>query len=185
MFKKSLAIFAIAAASFFALAAPADAVTPYPPAGPCATVSGTAAPGATLAVAFSDGCFAPDEQYDVTVTGAGTVMLDGVATASMRKAATSSGGGALQVTLPQDATGSYVVAAVGVASQRSCSLTLDVVSSHPAVVTPTAATTPVLASTGYDVPMPALLSAGGLILIGAAIALAMARRARSGANRSR
>jgi LPXTG-motif cell wall-anchored protein len=186
MFKKSLAIFALAAVSFLTFAAPANAVDPYPPAGPCAMVSGTPAQGATITVTFTDGCFAPSEQYDVTVTGAGTITLDGVVAVSVRKTATSTGAGSIQVTLPQDAAGAYVVTGVGVASQRSCSVTLDVASSSPAIVIPPAATTSTtptasLANTGYEAPTLALLSAGGLVLIGAAIVIGLTRRTRSGA----
>jgi hypothetical protein len=185
MLKKSLAIFALAAVAFLAVPAPANAIAPYPPAGPCASVTGIPAPGATVTVDFHDGCFTPDEQYDVTVTGQGTVTLAAVnaATATIRNTATSTGAGSLQVTFPQDANGSYVVNAVGITSQRTCSVRMDVVSSSTAVATPTVPLAS-LASTGSEFPTLALVGAGGLIVIGAAITIVLARRSRSAVKRS-
>jgi hypothetical protein len=193
--KKSLAILALTVGAFLALPTAAYAVAPYPPVGPCASVSGTAAPDATITVTFTDGCFAADEQYDVTVTGSGTVTLDGVAAASLRKAAAATGGGTLVLALPHDATGTYVVNAVGILSQRIWSATVDVAPITPAIATPSApvANTPVvnsslsstslastwLAATGRVLPALTLWGAGGLILLGAAMMMRAARRAQS------
>jgi hypothetical protein len=162
-----------------------------------------------VTVTFNDGCFAPGEQYDVTVTGSGAITLDGVAAAPLGKIATSTGGGTVMVMFPHDATGAYLVSAVGVTSQRACSVIMDVVPASPAVVTPSApgATTPLagspltsstltsstltsstltstsLASSGYDLPAVALWSAGGLVLLGAVMMIARARRTPPAAKR--
>jgi hypothetical protein len=199
MLKKSLAILALAAGGFLGIPTAAYAVAPYPPAGPCASVVGTAAPDTTVTVTFNDGCFAPGEQYDVTVTGSGAITLDGVAAASLSKTASPTGGGTLMVMFPHDATAAYLVNAVGVTSQRACSVTMDVVPASPAVVTPSVpgASTPrasspltsspltstSLASSGYDLPVVALWSTGGLVLLGAVMMIARARRTPPGVKR--
>jgi hypothetical protein len=205
MLKKSLAILALAAGAFLSIPTAAYAVSPYPPIGPCASVLGTVAPDAAVTITFSDGCYAPDEQYDVTVAGSGVITLDGTAAASLGKVATPGGGGTLVVTLPHDATGAYVVNAVGLASQRIWSAKLDVVPIGPPIVAPSepaanapavsaaVASAPVvsaalartsLASTGYEFRTVALWGAGGLLLVGAAMMLSRAGTTRPASKRT-
>jgi LPXTG-motif cell wall-anchored protein len=174
MLKRPLVVIALAAVAFLAIPSPASAVTPYVPTGPCASVTGTPAPGAILTVTYNDGCFAPGEQYDVTVTGAGVITLDGVASPSARKTATATGAGTLQLTLPMDATGTYLANAVGVTSNRTCAVKVNVASASSTAGVVTAS----LASTGFDAPGPALLGAGGLVLLGLALFIGLGRRHR-------
>lgn len=85
------------------------------------TVTGTPAPGETIAVTF-DEVFTPGEDVSFTLTGENAVgatlavFKSAVNTQSLTKAADASGTAVLDVTLPTNATGTYTVTATGLTS---------------------------------------------------------------------
>lgn len=164
MVKKAFAVFALALITMLAIPTAANADAYVPSNG--VAVSGTVTPGGTVVVAFNSGSFANGETVAFTVAGPGTATLAVIRStvSSMNKVAGANGSVALSVTLPKDASGSYVVTGTGASSGRVGVATLTVV----------AASVPVgLAFTGVNGQMTLLWAVAGIILLAGAAVITM------------
>jgi hypothetical protein len=191
MFKKSLAAIALAVLAVFAVPAAANA-SGYAPAENI-TVSGNVVAGGLVVVNFSNNTFIAGESVSFTLTGenaAGATLAtfkSVVNSQSLVKTANASGGVALDVTLPTNASGTYTVTATGLTSGTVGTASLTVASADGAAGAGTGtgsdASNGGLASTGYDAPMLAIWAAGGALLLGVAlmVALTVVRRQRANA----
>jgi hypothetical protein len=190
MFKKSLAAIALAVLAVFAVPAAANA-SGYAPA-ENVTVSGNVVAGGLVVVNFSNNTFIAGESVSFTLTGenaAGATLAtfkSVVDSQSLVKTANASGGIALDVTLPTNASGTYTVTATGLTSGTVATASLTVASADGAATgtgTNSDAANGGLASTGYDAPMLAIWAAGGALLLGVAlmVALTVVRRQRANA----
>jgi hypothetical protein len=192
MFKKSFAAVAIAVLAVFAAPAAANAAG-YVPVGNI-SVSGAVVPGGTVTVGFADGSFTPGESVSFTLTGenaAGATLATFKAVVdsqSLVKTASDTGAVSLDVTLPSNASGTYTVTATGLTSGTVGTASLTVASADGAASgsgtgTGSDASNGGLASTGYDAPMLAIWAAGGALLLGVAlmVALTIVRRQRANA----
>ena len=177
MARKALAVIALAILAIFAVPAAANAAG-YVPAGNI-TVSGNAVAGGTVIIVFGDGAFAGSENVSFAVSGAGTVTLSAfkAATVTLVKQATPAGSATVNVTLPQNATGTYSVTATGLTSGTigTASITVRAADSAGAATTGGG-----LAGTGYDAPVLLIWAAGGALLLGIAlvVVLTIVRRQR-------
>jgi hypothetical protein len=187
MFKKSLAVAALAVLAVFSVPAAANAAG-YVPQGNI-IVEGTPAPGAVVEVIFTDGSFTPGEDVSFTLTGENAV---GATLASLRavvnsqslvKPATGTGAVSLDVTLPTDATGSYSVTATGLTSGTvgAASITVAAADGGAGAGNGTSGSDSGLASTGYNAPMLAIWAGAGALLLGIAlvVVLGIVRRQRA------
>lgn len=171
MIKKALATLALAIIAAFAV--PAAAHAAYVPAGNI-TVSGTVTASGTVTVNFANGSFVAGGTVTFTVSGSGTATLAAykAATVSLEKTADADGSVAVDVTLPANATGTYTVTAVDSAGNiGTAALT---------VVPADADGGSGLPDTGAEVPVLALWTAGGALVLGAALiaVMTMVRRQR-------
>ena len=156
----------------------AQAYPAAPPAEP--TVSGTVAPGGTVAVEFAG--FTPSETVSVTLTGENAAAGDlaaivRLAVTSLSETYTAAADGTVDVTvtLPANATGTYTVTAIGAESDITETATL---------VVPTAAGVGTgagggLAATGGQDMTGLWIGGGALLLTGGAV-LAASRIRRRG-----
>lgn len=181
MLKKALAVLSIAIVAFFAAPAAANAAG-YVPSGNV-TVSGSATPGGTVAVAFAAGSYAPGEQVSVSVSGDTTVSLSVVKAAvltTLTKPASASGAFSVNVTLPTNATGTYTLTATGLTSGNvgTASITTVPASGGSASLANTGGAA--LANTGATLPMLMIWIGAGALVLGVAIVgtLAFVRRQR-------
>ncbi len=114
MFKKVLAIGALAIVSVLALPAAANAA--YVPAGNI-IVTGDTSPGGTVTVTFTDGSFAGGELVEAVVEGDPTASFAalGFVAGTDSTTATANDAGAVSFTyvLPSNANGSYTLTATG------------------------------------------------------------------------
>jgi hypothetical protein len=184
MFKKSLAVAALAALAVFSVPAAANAAG-YVPQGNI-VVEGEPAPGAVIEVIFTEGSFTPSEDVSFTLTGENAV---GATLASLRavvnsqslvKSSTGTGAVTLAVTLPADATGTYTTTATGLQSGTvgTAAITVAAVDSGAAG---SGDSDGGLASTGYNAPMLAIWAGAGALLLGIAlvVVLGIVRRQRA------
>lgn len=159
---------------------------PYVPSGPCASVSGSPAPGATVTVAYASGAFTAGEPVSFQIGGEGAVLLGGVdgGSAGIVMAASDTGSATLDVTLPTPATGTYDLTGIGHLSQAMCAVSLTV----EGQVAPPAVATSVesvmrpsisgsftdarssLASGGTETPFLVLWAAGSVLMLGVLLA---------------
>jgi hypothetical protein len=188
MFKKSLAVAALAVLAVFSVPAAANAAG-YVPQGNI-IVEGTPAPGEIVAVTFTEGSFTPGEDVSFTLTGENAV---GATLASVRavvnsqslvKPATGTGGVTLDVTLPADATGTYTTTATGLTSGTVGTAAITVAAADAGSGTGSGSSTDSnggLASTGYNAPMLAIWAGAGALLLGIAlvVVLGIVRRQRA------
>lgn len=182
MAKKTFATIALAVLAVFAVPAAANAAGYVPESS--VVVSGTVAPGATVAVAFTEGSFTAGESVSFAVTGSGTATLSVVkaATVSLTKSATSAGAASVNVVLPADATGTYTTTATGLTSGTVGTAAISLPAADAAAGSGASANGG-LASTGYDAPMLVIWAAAGALLLGVAlmVALTVVRRQRANA----
>ena len=176
MFKKVLAVVALALGAI--LVGPAAANAAYV-ANDHIVVSGSTAPGGTAVVTFIDNSFTPGETVSFAVTGEGPIALSAVraavVTATTTKTANATTGAvALQVSLPNTATGSYNVTATGQTSGNVGTATLTVRSAD-------AGAGAKLPFTGANISPLIIWGAGGILLLGVAllVVLAVVRRQRA------
>jgi hypothetical protein len=163
--------------------APAAAGTlPYVPSGPCASVSGSPAPGATVTVAYANGAFTAGEPVSIQVGGAGPVLLDGVdaGPTGIVTTASTTGSATVDVTLPTPASGTYSVTGMGHLSQATCAVSLtveDQIALPPATTSVDSVMRPSLsgsftdarsslASGGTETPFLVVWAAGGALMLG-------------------
>ena len=175
MFKKTLAASALAILAVFAVAPAASAVS-YVPGAPAATISASAVAGESVVVSFGEGSFAPNEDVNFTVDGATTVGLaavKAVVSGPITKAASATGVASVTVTLPDNATGAYVVTANGLTSGASLTASFTIVNADG---------TAVLAATGVNSPMLLIWAASGVLLLGVALVLVRNTVRRQGAS---
>jgi carbon monoxide dehydrogenase subunit G len=185
---KASAALAIAVAAVFAAPAVASASTNgYTPDPVVVSAPGALTPGAPGTVSFTD--FAPNEGVTFTLTGenASGATLAFVAFAvestSVTKDADSEGNASVEVTLPENASGSYELTATGQESGTVASTTIQVAATGSGTGTDggNAGGGGVLQNTGFDGDALLGLWVGGgvLVLAGASIAVATSvRRAR-------
>lgn len=175
---QAIAISAIAAASMLAVPAAASASNIYPPSDSCTVSATTMVAGETFDFSCNSSTFSANETVTITVTGengAGATfgaafVKFAVSTGSTTRTSTETG--ALEpvaITLPQNASGVYNIAAISATSAGGAGSTT--ISSGDAG----------LPLTGGDAPLVGLwLGGGALLLAGAAVAAAAAaRRARN------
>jgi hypothetical protein len=191
MFKKSFAAIALAVLAIIAVPTAANAAG-YVPVGNVA-VSGAVVPGGTVEVGFAAGSFTPGESVSFTLTGENAVgatlaaFKSVVNSQSLVKTATDTGAVSLAVGLPSDASGTYTVTGTGLTSGTVGTASLTVASADGAAGngngTGADAANGGLASTGYDAPMLAIWAAGGALMLGIAlmVALTVVRRQRANA----
>ena len=170
MVKKVLAVVALAILAIFAVPAPASAVGYVPGCATTPTVTGSATPSGVVNVAFCAGTFFNSENVAWTVNGPTATTLSvfkAVVTGPFVNAATPVGAASVNVTLPANAAGTYVVTAVGQTSAIVGTATFTVVVASAG-----------LAGTGYDAPMLLIWSAAGALLlgIGLVVVLSIVRR---------
>lgn len=177
---KAAAALAVAIAAVFAAPAVASAYTPTP-AGP-ETI--TITPGGTVPVQFTG--FEPGEQVTFTLTGEGVgpdnlaFVSFAVTSTSVTKDASEDGAATATVTLPDDATGTYTLAAVG--SESGAAEPVTIALAAPAGgdggTDDGSAGGPALGDTGFDGDALLGLWVGGgvLVLAGASIAVATSVR---------
>ncbi|CAL4860804.1 hypothetical protein [Microbacterium sp. MM2322] len=181
---KASAALALAVAAVFAAPAVASAYTPDPI---VVSAPGALTPGAAGTVSFTD--FAPNEGVTFTLTGenASGATLAFVAFAvestSVTKDADAEGNASVEVTLPENASGSYELSATGQESGTVASTTIQVAATGSGTGTDggNAGGGGVLQNTGFDGDALLGLWVGGgvLVLAGASIAVATSvRRAR-------
>lgn len=173
MAKKFLAALIIGAA--IALAAPAAAnAVPYTHGGDCSISPATVAPGGTSTMTCAAGTFQPSEgvQYVVSGKDAGNASL------SSDPAADTSGGSQVQVTVPQDASGPYVVTATGASSRAASAVTVTVLPADAPASTTSTGSDPSLADTGSTIGWYVAWIGGALVVLGLIVLslLAAARR---------
>lgn len=176
--RRFVAIAAIVVASVLALPVAAQASDIYPPSGSCTVSPSTIAPGGTIRFACVAGTFADEESVTITVTGengsaASIGMLKFAITTASGTAISAADGSltAVSITLPDNATGIYNIAAVSASSAGGTAAVT--VTGEPGG----------LPSTGLDSGMTLGLWIGGaaLVLVGATLAVvAMLRRSRRG-----
>jgi len=179
MFKKILIGATIAMAAAIAVPTAANAAG-YVPAS-SVTVTGSTTAGGTTVVDFAAGSFAPNETVDFGVSGATPVTLAAVGsqtivTTTETKMADASGATSIRVTFPSNATGSYVLTAVGETSGNVATATFTVsagaVTSSTGTVAATSSTGG-LAFTGSTVPMALVWGASGALGLGIALVAVM------------
>ncbi|GEP28441.1 hypothetical protein CLE01_30390 [Cryobacterium levicorallinum] len=163
LFRKVLATLALVGVAV--LAGPVAAHAAGYVAADLITVSGSQAAGSTVRVAFDDDAFTAEEQVSIAVSGEGSATLATLrsATVDTQKAATSTGALDLKVTLPNDATGSYTLTAIGDSSQNIGTATITVVAADGAG----------LATAGFDVPTALIYSAAGALLLGLGLVITL------------
>lgn len=155
--------------------AAASASSIYPPTDACSIEPSTMTAGGTVVFECGGGTFGIDEPVTITVTGengAGTtfgLVQFAISTGSYNTTSGAAGELAgVSITLPDDASGVYNVAAVSPSSAGGISS-----------VTIAAADGEALPNTGGDAGALALWAGGGLVLLaGGAVAIAAARRRR-------
>ncbi len=166
------AVFIGAAALGLPSAASASSI--YPPTDACSIDPSTMTPGGTVVFSCSEDTFGPEEQVTVTVTGEngadttfGFVKF-AISTGSYNTTSGDAGQiDGVSITLPNNASGVYNVAAVSPSSAGGISSVTIVEDGVP------------LAGTGGDAGVLALWAGGGLVLLaGGAIAVIAARRRR-------
>lgn len=175
MFKKAIAGVGIALLAFFATPLAANADTgDYVPSSQISVSDTTPQPGETVVVTFND-AFLPGEQVSFAVTGEGTATLSMVkaATVTITKTAAADGTAVVNVTLPANATGTYTVTATGLQSGIIGTAAITVV---PADAPGGGAGLPV---TGAEIPSALLWVAGGTLLLGLVLVVAVTVRRRS------
>jgi len=185
MFKRSLAVAALAVLAIFSVPAAANAAG-YVPEGNV-IVEGAPAPGAVVQVIFTEESFTPGENVSFTLSGenaAGATLASiraVVNSQSLVKSATGTGAVTLDVTLPSDATGTYTTTATGLTSGRvgTAAITVAAVDAGAGSSNSDGG----LASTGYNAPMLAIWAGAGALLLGIAlvVVLGIVRRQRSAA----
>ncbi|MCR2763274.1 cell wall protein [Microbacterium sp. zg.B48] len=171
---------AFAALVALALPSAASANAIYPPSGSCTVSPATASAGETLRFQCAAETFSPDEPVTITVTGengsgASIGMIKfAISTASGTARSTEIGSlPAVPITLPSNASGTYIIAAV---SPTSAGSTAAATVSNASGGLPT---------TGMDsASLTGLWIGGGaLVLAGAALGVtAMVRRSRNNAD---
>lgn len=171
---KAAAALAIATATVFAAPAVANAYTPTPVTGSSVTIVA----GDNATIVFNN--FVANENVTFTLTGfnASAGSLAAVRAAanesiSIEKQANAEGEAAVEVTLPDNAQGSYTLAADGDVSGEAAAVTISVAATGDG--------SGVLPGTGFDGDALLGLWVGGgvLVLAGASIAVATSvRRAR-------
>ncbi|AZC12448.1 cell wall protein [Microbacterium sp. ABRD28] len=170
-----LAMAAVGAPGAAHAASPADASSIYPPSGSCTTSPATVEPGGGFAFQCAPATFSSAEQVTITVTGESGAGADigmvrfAITTAS--GTTTSAGDGSIapvRITLPQNASGTYNIAAV---SSTSAGSTAAVTVTAPDGALPVS---------GMDSGSLIGLFVGGGALVLAGVALAVAALLRRG-----
>jgi hypothetical protein len=189
MFKKSFAAIALAVLAIIAVPTAANA-SGYAPAENI-SVSGNVVAGGLVVVNFSNSTFIAGESVSFNLSGenaAGATLATFktvVNSQSLVKTANGSGGVALDVTLPTNASGTYTTTATGLTSGTVGTAALTIASADGAAGTGTGtdSSNGGLASTGYDAPMLAIWAAAGALMLGLAlmVALTVVRRQRANA----
>lgn len=171
MFKKGLAIGALALVSIFALPAAANAA--YVPAGNI-IVTGDTSPGGAVTVTFTDGSFAGGELVQAEVEGDPTAnfaalgFVGGVDTTT----ATANDAGAVSFTyiLPSNASGSYTLTATGLGASGNVGVaTITVTPADSGGTTGPGG----LVNTGSELSALVIWCAIGALLIGTALVTAL------------
>lgn len=175
---KAAAALAVAIAAVFAAPAVASAYVPSP-VGP-GTI--TVTPGGTVPVQFTG--FEPSELVTFTLTGEGVGPANlafvsfAVTSTSVSKTASDDGAATATVTLPDNATGTYTLAAVGAESGAAETVTIALAAASGGTDDGGSAGGPALGDTGFDGDALLGLWVGGgvLVLAGASIAVATSVR---------
>ncbi|GAA1449591.1 hypothetical protein [Leifsonia poae] len=189
MAKKLLAALIVGAA--VALAAPAAANAAPETAGGTCSISPTTVPaGGTTTLTCEDGTFGANESVAYTVSGENGADASlasyrtSVGSAHATKAASSTGGSVLQITVPSDASGAYTVTGTGASSHAEAAATVTVIPADTAAGASSTGSSSTssgssIASTGSIVAGYLAWVGGGLIvagLIALAIIAAVRRR---------
>jgi LPXTG-motif cell wall-anchored protein len=183
MFKKTLAIAAIAIAGVFAVPMVASAQTdPYVDPD-FITVVGTPVAGESVDIVHSAGSFLPGESVTATVEGEPTptiaVLKTGVASAT--KAANADGSITFTVNFHPDAEGRHTITATGLSSGRVAVSAVDVVPAGDGSGAGGSGGGSGLPNTGAETPVLAIWIGGGALALGAALiaTLTVVRRQRA------
>jgi len=171
MFKKALAIGALALVSLFALPAAANAA--YVPAGNI-VVTGDTSPGGTVTVTFTDGSFAGGELVEAVVEGDPTASFAalGFVAGTVSTTATANGAGAVSFTyvLPSNANGSYTLTATGLGASGNVGVaTITVTPADSGGTTGPGG----LVNTGSELSALVIWGAIGALLVGTALVMAL------------
>lgn len=165
MFKKILATLALATMAFFAV--PAAAHATYGSDSDI-TVNGPIVAGGTVTVVFEAGSFTGNQTVNFTIEGIGNVTLAvfKAATFSLDKTSAADGSVSVDVTFPENASGTYTL--TGVDEDGN-------ILSIPLTISPDDAGTDPdgIADTGAELPVLALWTAGGALALGAALIAVM------------
>lgn len=171
--KKFIVAVVLAAAAMLATPAAANAAGYVPSSN--VTVQGRVVAGGTVTVDFATGSFLPNENVDISVTGAGAVTLGALPTTTVTevKKASATGALAVTVTFPQGASGTYTLTATGATSGNVGTASLTVVPADTAATVGSTSGTGTLAFTGSTVPMLLVWGAGGAAVLGGALVFVM------------
>lgn len=162
MFKKVLATLALAVMAIFAVPAAATAYGP----GSNGTVVGPIVPGQSVTIVFGPNAFSGASNVSFTVNGNSVVVLGAfkAATTSFEKVSEADGSIELEVTLPEDASGTYNITGTDEDGNiGTASLTVPAADGGSSG----------LPNTGAEVPVLALWTAGGALALGAALIAVM------------
>lgn len=169
-------VMALTGVAAFCVPAAASASSIYPPTDACSVEPSAMTAGGTVVFECSEGTFGTSEPVTVTVTGESgadatfSFVQFAISTGSYNTTSGEAGELAgVSITLPNNATGVYNIAAVSPSSAGGISS-----------VTITPDSGEALPSTGGDPAAVALWAGGGLLLLaGGAVAIAVARRRKS------
>lgn len=177
MGKKTLAAIALSVMAVFAAPAAANAAGYVPQ--DHVSVNGSPVAGAVLAVVFDGGSFdhkgGIGEKVSIAATGAGRPALSvfKAATTTIEKSATADGSLSVNMTLPEDASGTYTVTATGLESGNVGTATVTVAAADAAAGNGSTSADGDLASTGYSAPMLLIWAAAGALLLGVALVVVL------------
>ncbi|MET4639294.1 sortase [Mycetocola sp. 2940] len=163
MFKKVLATLALATMAFFAVPAAANAYGPNSN----GTVVGPIVPGQSVTIVFGPNAFSGSSNVSFTVSGNSVVTLGAfkaATTTSFEKKSNADGSIELDVTLPENASGTYSITGTDVDGNiGTASLTVPASDAGSGN----------LPDTGSEVPVLALWTAGGALALGAGLIAVM------------
>lgn len=167
---KLKSILAATALSAALVAAPVAAHAAYVPGASTAVSSAAVAPGEAVVFTATEGHFAPLEDVTFTLTGTnasqGAIVLASANTLTETHAADEVGGHAVAITLPDNASGSYSLSAVGQTSGVTASHDIAVAAADSDDASEG------LANTGANTTA-AFWFAGGLLALGAALVVVL------------
>lgn len=177
MHKKTIAAVALAVMAVFGAPAAANAAGYVPQ--DHVSVHGSPVANAVLEVVFAEKAFGHKggigEKVSIAATGAGRPNLSvfKAGTSTIVKAADSNGAVKTNITLPENATGTYTVTATGLETGNVGTATITVAAADSAAGAGSNSADGNLASTGYTAPMLLIWAAAGALLLGVAMVVVL------------